>query len=393
MNIQTVQQFVWSHRRVIMLYGSFFGGLAILQFVLLGSLLHGFSADEVQAYRNASNLHTIWSNPLNAPFSLMVYGLAHLLPGSLYAARLTAAVLGSGTLLVFYTLLRAWYGTRTALFAAALFGSSSWFLHTSRLGTPSTLLLFGLFALVAAVTWTRRTQRPLAWLSCILLGSALLYGPGMIWFLLVGVLWQIRTIGGLAWQRRWVSIAGVLVAVGGIAPLAFALYRSPALIKPWLGLPAHWATPFTALRSIADVPMHIFVRGPSDPQYWLGHLPLLDIFSIVMVIFGSYAFVKYSQRLAAGFGILFILSCVLIGLGGVSLGLLAPFVYALVASGVHEFIGRWLTVFPRNPIARKLGVGLMALAVLGACTYNIRAYFIAWPQSSTTESAFTYQKP
>lgn len=392
MNVQKVQQFLRGRWRTIALYGGFFGALAVLQFVVLGSLLNGYSSSEVAAWHAASSLHAIWRDPLNAPFSLAAYVFEKLTTNSLFAVRLAAASFGMLMTILFWALLRMWYSARTAVLGAALFSSSSWFLHTVRLGTAG-VLWFGLFGLVAAVVWVRRSHRPLAWLLCVAITASLLYVPGMVWFVALGAIWQVRAFGMMAWQRKWVSSVAILIGVAGILPLGWALATSPHLIKTWLGLPASWPSVTTALQNIADVPMHVLFRGPGLPQHWLGHLPMLDTFSLVMLLVGAYVTAKHSRRLAIGFGLLFIPACVLIGLGIASLSVLAPFIYVLVAGGVHELSTRWLEVFPRNPIARNVGIGLLVGVVGLACAYNIRAYFIAWPQASATEAAFTYQKP
>jgi hypothetical protein len=215
----------------------------------------------------------------------------------------------------------------------------------------------------------------------------------MVWFVALGAAWQIRTFGVLAWQRKWVSMTAALIGAVGIAPLVWALIASPHLLKSWLGWPAQWPGATLALKNIGSVPIHVLVRGPGLPQHWLGHLPMLDAFSGIMLLIGAYATFRHSRRLALGFALLFVPACVLVGLDSVSLSVLTPFAYLLVAGGVHELGSRWLSVFPRNPIAQNIGMGLLAVVIGFACTYNIRAYFIAWPQASTTETAFVYQKP
>ncbi|HEY8999126.1 MAG TPA: hypothetical protein VIM53_02305 [Candidatus Saccharimonadales bacterium] len=391
-NAQKVQQFLRGKWRPIAIYGALFGAIGVLQFALLGSLLSGFSSSEVTAWHAASSLHAIWNNPLNAPFNLLAYIFGKVAPHSLFAVRLAAATLGLLTSILFWALLRMWYGVRTAVLGAALFSSSSWFLHTARMGTAG-VLWFGLFGLATAAVWVRRSHRPTAWLLCVAIAAALLYVPGMVWLVALGVVWQIRAFGVLAWQRKWVSAAALFIGAASIAPLAWALIRSPHLIKIWLGWPKAWPGAVTALKNIGSVPAHILFRGPGLPQHWLGHLPMLDAFSLIMLLIGVYVTFKRSRRLAIGFGLLFVPAFILVGLGTASLSVLAPFTYVLAASGVHEVSRRWLTVFPRNPIARNLGLGLLVAVIGLACAYNIRAYFIAWPQASATETVFTYQKP
>jgi len=390
MDTQIARRF-WGERRKLTLgYAALFAGLALLLFLHPGSLPRNYSAVEAGSVQSASSLHAILNNPLHAPYKLLVYVLSLGIHRNFVVARLAAMILGLGTLSIFSLLLHTWYTRRTAVLGTILFGCSAWFWHVARLGTPD-VETFGLIALTAAVVWARRTHQPLAWLSCIFLAASLLYVPGMIWFLGIGALWQIRTFGGLAWQRRWVSLAGGALAILGLAPLAWGLTRSPALIKIWLGWPYHWMSLTHTVRSIVAVPFHVVLRGPDDPLRWLGHLPMLDVFASVMLIVGLYTFLAQSRRLAVGFTILLGLSCILIGIGSVPLAILAPGLYVVIAGGIQELSRRWLTVFPRNPIARRVGLGLLTIAVLTTSIYNIRAYFVAWQQAADTHSTFSVE--
>jgi hypothetical protein len=88
-------------------------------------------------------------------------------------------------------------------------------------------------------------------------------------------------------------------------------------------------------------------------------------------------------------GSMFILGAVLFALGGpVPFTVLVPIAYLFVVAGIAYLLHEWLSVFPRNPLARSLGYGVLALAVTLSCTYNLRAYFIAWPHSRTTVTTF-----
>jgi len=89
-------------------------------------------------------------------------------------------------------------------------------------------------------------------------------------------------------------------------------------------------------------------------------------------------------------GAALIVGSLLIALGGgVSMSILMPFTYLLIAAGIGLFLDRWLKVFPRNTIAQAVSVGLVSLAVIAASWYGLRHYFVAWPNAPTTKQVFT----
>ncbi len=82
------------------------------------------------------------------------------------------------------------------------------------------------------------------------------------------------------------------------------------------------------------------------------------------------------------------LCVILIGLGQVAtLGLLIPVLYIVMANGIAYMLQSWFTVFPRNPVARTLGVVLLTIVVVVSCSYQLQRYFIAWPAAEATKPA------
>jgi hypothetical protein len=81
---------------------------------------------------------------------------------------------------------------------------------------------------------------------------------------------------------------------------------------------------------------------------------------------------------------------VLIALGGpVTITVLMPAVYILIAGGVAFMLQQWLAIFPNNPIAKTTATTLMSVTVLLVSYYHINHYFIAWPQTPETKASFT----
>jgi hypothetical protein len=385
-----IRQFCIDHWQVLSLYVLLLIILLITSTLKLHTLLPGFNVGEVQTYRSSESLKTILHHPVNAPYLLFSWIVVkmHITQPLLYL-RMLSAWLGLCTLVIFCGLLYYWHGHRVALLGTLLFGTSGWFLHIARLGSPA-ILMFGLFALVACGVWLQATESPYAMVVLLLLSAGLIYVPGMIWLigLCIIINWK-RLDDSFTKQLPTVTI-GTIAALIIMAPLAWAIYRIPSIGKVILNLPTKGWPSVTTLRQIVAVPYHIFIYGESSPVFNLGHLPVLSVFSVVMFAFGLYQYIRspHVQRLKV-IAAIFIGGCIVIGLGGATnVGILVPFLYLLVGVGIGYLFDQWYSVFPKNPLAQAIGVACMCVVVFLVVTYNTRAYFISWPNASSTKANF-----
>lgn len=391
MRLQRLRNFVSDSWQPVLLYGGLFAGLGSLLYIRLGSLLPGYSPNEVATFQASSSFEQIFNSPFNAPFTLLTHGLTYLSTHSFLLTRLTATVFGLITLVAFCWLLSHWYGNRTAVFGTILFGTSAWFLHTARMGTPD-VMLFSILTLVACGVWLKQTDNSTALLLCFAAASALLYVPGMIWLLLMGVVWFYKTIDRMFKKHLWIVSLGGFMILSAIGPIAWAIYRSPELWKTYTGLPAEgWPQMMQILHRLYEIPLNFFVRfQDASPASWLGQLAILDVFGIAMVFLGGYVCLKH-WRLGRVriIGVVTLSGLLLASLGGsVSVSVMVPFVYMIAAIGLGFLLERWYRVFPRNPIAQGLGIGLVSLAVIAASSYYLRHYFVAWPLNQQTRTVY-----
>lgn len=395
MTLQKLRDFASRNWMVLTLHVAVFGFLAGLMVWRLGDLTPGYAAIEAATHNASTPLKDIYDNPINAPFTLINHALLYINDQSLFLGRTISVGFSALTLGVFYFLVRNWHGTRTALYTTLLFGTSAMFLHTARLGSPE-VLSYLLFLLLAAAFWLKQRQSRWAIFLVCLIAGLLLYVPGMAILVVIGAIWQWRIIDDAFKKHLGVVSLGALLFTAAIAPLLWALYRTPELLKTWVGLPAEgWPEILTVLKNVLLVPLQIVFRAEADPTTWLGTAPILDIFTVAMLIIGIVVYCKSirlrrTQLLIA----FFIIMSALIALGdAVSVVALLPFLYVLVAGGLYYVLHQWLTVFPRNPLARMAGVTLLSLVVLLSCAYHLRHYFVGWPQARATHEAFTIQKP
>lgn len=370
--------------------------IAWLMFYRLGSLVGGLSPGERLAAVAPVGWHGIYHDAFYLPLKLVRSVDFYLVPRhGLTLTRLPNTLFGALSILSFTWLIGLWHGRRTALIAGLLFATSAWTLHVSRLASFDVLYLWTLPTLLLMnVALQRRPDKAYVVYGNILLWGLLLYIPGLIWLLIINVYFQRKAIlkGWKHFSRWWQRLLYLLAGVIWLPLLADNLRHLSAL-RLWLGLPVHLAAPLTLLKHFAGVFVHLFIRGPQYPALWLGKAPLLDIFTLSMCLIGLYFYVQHWQASRSRLlGIFFLIGAILVALGGpVSLSLLVPLLYVVAATGITYLIQEWLQVFPVNPIARSVGIGLVALAVVLACTYNLRAYFIAWPHNEVTRTVFRYR--
>lgn len=362
----------------------------------LQSLVPGWSASELATRVASLNVHTIVNNPLNAPFTVLAYGLHKLLPHSVLAVRLVSVLYGAITVCLFFYVVRCWHSPRIAWLSSLLFVTSSWFLRTARLGTPD-VLLFGLLMLTALGLWLQRTHHHRFVLFLTATCAALsLYIPGLIWFVAYAAFWQRHILmDRIKRTPTWLAAAAIIGALVVFFPLAWGINQHWQLVWAVLGLPSRVPPVVSTLKHLADVPLNVFARGSFLPGLWVGRSPVLDVFGSALFIFGVYAYWQHRRlaRFASLLGI-FIVTTILVALGGpVTLSLLLPFVYLVIATGMAFLLGEWLSVFPRNPLARGLGLSIVIIAVLLSCSYQLNRYFVAWPKEPQTKVVFSLQPP
>lgn len=386
-----IRQFYIDHWRMIGLYVFLVLILVFAVTYKLHSLVPGFTASEVQTYQASESLKTIFHNPVNAPYHLLGWIVikAHTSEPLVYF-RVISAWLGLCTLALFCGLLYYWHGHRVAILGTILFGSSDWFLHIARLGTPA-VLMFGILALIACGVWLQATMSPYAMLILLLLSAGLMYVPGMPWIILASLLVNWRRLDTFFSKRLLTVTIGMIVAIGLLVPLGWAIATTPRTAKLLLNLPSSgWPSLTSTLKHLAAVPLHVFVYGPSSPVFSLGHLPVLSVFASAMFLFGVYYYLQHRPlHRCVVLASLIVVGGIVTALGGpTNIGLLTPLLFLVASAGIGYLFKEWFHVFPRNPIAQGVGVGSLAFLVLLTGAYTTRAYFVSWPDASSTRAVF-----
>ena len=373
-------------------------GLAyFLYFHQLGTLVPGYNSLEVASVASASNWHDIAQNPVNAPYKVLVWLFTAVLHHGLIVSRIVSAAFGTAAVLVFFTIVRRLFSFRVAFFGTLLFATSAGFLHLARLGTPQVLEM-GVLAFIGSVLWYRQSvqRKAAAGYLVVLLCALMCYISGLIWFELLGF---AVLYGGI--QRRLRETPALHVTLYSIlflavlAPLVVAGAHDSQVLLSTAGLPAdfHQLSHFGSnlLNGIAA----IGIRGPSDPVLRVGHAPLLNSIEVVLLAMGVYYYVRHERSVRTAFMLSGVgIALLLIGLGAqAGYAALVPLLYIFVVSGLNQLLVQWLTVFPRNPFARFIGLGLVCVMLFFSVLYQVRSYFVAWPHNAATDHAFNQRKP
>lgn len=371
--------------------------LTTLLLYKLGDLTNNrLSYAEWQASTTAYGWYGLFHDPFYLPLKA-VRSIAFLISGnhSAYLIRLPNVILGALTVAMFAGLIRLWHGNRTAILSTILFATAAWVLHVSRLASYDVLYLMLIPALLLSIAaMQRRATNAFVFYGSLLVWGALLYLPGAVWLVALTVFWERRAIK-LGWQHFKSFKQRFLYVLSGLIwlPLLIIELTKSGMLKLWLGLPQHLATPINILKQLWEVIFNITIHGPSNASVWLPQAPIFDIFTLVMAGLGIYFYAKHWRvgraRILLSF---FLVGTVLIALSGpVSFSLIVPLMYICVATGIAYLIHEWLQVFPINPFARILGISLVVLAISLSCLYNLRAYYIAWPHNTSTEATFHYK--
>jgi hypothetical protein len=365
--------------------------LAFLLLFQLGSLTNfKISPLEAETIASASSLRAILDNSLYLPLKLVTY-LLSFIPMDIVFLRLASSFVGGITAVYFYVILRKLHTQRVTALAITLFVTSSWFLQSARVITPVISSLYSVTALIFLSLWLPHARhKKLDFVFATAVAASLVYTPGFFLLLLLLVITKPKKFTAiLSTVPKSLVILCVVMFVVMVAPLAYSLIIGTLPARTYLGVPLI-LEPIEWVKRLLIIPAYLFARGPLQPVFNVGRLPVLDIFTTILAVLGAYSYF-YQRRLSRTglLAVLTIFACVMIALNGpLWLPLLMPIVYILTAMGIAVLLQKWFTVFPRNPLARTVGITILCLALATVSVYHLQRYFIVWPNTTATKITF-----
>ncbi|PID99399.1 hypothetical protein CSA80_01405 [Candidatus Saccharibacteria bacterium] len=375
-------------------------GISLIAYVLLfrgiTTLTGNYANLELQTQQQSHSLRTIYENPVNAPYKTLVWLGMKMGHHSIAVTRVAAASFAVIAAVLFYWIATHWYSKRIAFLSSVLFASSSGFLHIGRLGSAH-ILQMATLVLISCVFLFQRTKHEHAMTYAITAIIALcLYVPSMIWFALIGLIIMgksiIRLFGKLGPMHTVAVIAlGALL----VAPLALGALRDASIARDIASLPATLPSWQQLGENLLHLGSSIMYKGYWPTEYWLYGAPLLNISESILFIAGLIMLVKRPILRGNYFliGTLFVATA-LIALGSsATMALIIPLVYLTIAGGLFYLLDQWLTVFPKNPVAKYTGILLLLTLSAFSVSYHIRAYYTAWPNAPETKTVYTVKQP
>lgn len=389
-----------SHKAPILItYAVLLSATALLFVYKQNTLIPGAHSGEVIVRERVELYEYPWRISVDAPYATASWLTSKVFfTDPLVSARFVAAIVSTLSVLMFYHLLRNWLlSPGKAVVGTALFATSSWTLAIGRGAHGVTVGVFLLLLIFTLGTRLLFTTKPfLDWLFLVMAVSLSLYTPVVPWLVfIVGVVSVLhykqrqRSVPIKLWQKLVAASAGVILLV----PMLISLIIEPRQGLQLLGVDNIVDSIPTMVLNITDAVRSIFFVGIPGSPIGLGKLPMLDIFSVFMFLLGCYYFerrlaLKRSKLLFGGLAIGFVI-CSLSEFDLVRYTLLLPLIYIFISAGIHESITRWLAVFPRNPIARGIGVVVLAISIGFVSSYNLRKVFIARPSNPEIRSLYT----
>lgn len=391
--------FGWVKRKsvVFLTYAALLSAVSFLFLYKQQTLIDGQNTYETQAIQRINTYEYPWRNPVDAPIIAVskLVGAAGISP--LQSIRTTSAILMIFSVLMFYRLLKNWLlSPGKALVGGILFATSSW---TIVLGRGGHTIVASIFLLLLVFTLSTRlffTTRPFVdWLLLVIATGLALYTPLSMWIIfLAGIVWLLH----VKQRQRTVSLGLVQKIIVGfvflliISPLIIGLILKPSYVLTLLGADNIVGSISAYGTSIANTVTSMFFYNQTVSSLGLGRLPFLDVFSVFMFLLGCYYFerrlaLKRSKILFGGFAT-GIIVCSIGGYDAMRVSILLPLVYIFIAAGIHESISRWLVVFPKNPIARGIGVAVLSIAIGFVGYFHLSKTFIARPGNLEIRSLY-----
>ncbi len=350
----------------------------------LGTMLPSVSRHDAE-YLESLTTQSLAANPVYAPHKLLNMAVVSHFGVSIFNLRLTSVIFAAAALLFFYLLIKEVFRERIALVATILIATSSLWLGLARSASPEISVAFFTLAVIYLGKRANQHRSPL-WLYALSLTLGLaFYQPYLGFLLLIASPFFFRRAKEiLAEVHPAVKYSLPVLTLAVVAPVIYAAVVSQSVLNQLL--PGLIDPPSISqyLANTRDVIAAFFWRFKTDWSFNLGSLPLLDIFSAVMIILGIYHLDRdISPQLTKAVYIGLAAAILLIALGGEprTVALLLPFIYILIASGIVLLFSQWYEIFPRNPIARLTAFVPTILLIFAVIYYHHNRYFVAWPST------------
>ncbi len=370
-------------------------GLVAILFPQPSVIQNAVNIHELPIIAKINNYDNPWYRAVGAPFLVPAIVLNSLIENAPLAARIISGLFILATVILFYRLIKAWFNQRMAIIASALLATNSLMLNTARQATLWASSVFITVAVFYCLNLFLRSKDNkfwafLAFLVSIAIASYIPYGIWIVAIAIIGLFIYGRKKLKKISKKQLIVAGSVYIIL--LLPLLISLMGAPGQLKELMGI----TTNFIGLKNFA---LHlayqiigIYAYTQANPITWVGNLPLLDIFTAAISLLGIFYFIRRFRHrrsilIFSSFGILFFTIALSFNyLNNQSLFL--PILYIFFIAGLIELMKRWLTIFPRNPLMRTLGISLVVTAIAFSVFFQMERYFVAWSNSPATKTVY-----
>lgn len=386
----------WSYDNLPILIGGLFVALTFLLLSFINLLKTPSNIRETGYLMISSGgvtLKDVFSNPVFLPYNILNWFTSLFNLDPLLSARVVSIFIAGIGVVGFYLILKRWYTKRIIFFGLLLLITSGWHIFTSRFASPEvSYLLISVLIVIVIYLMNYKLNDPLYLLALFLFFGGI-YIPGLVWLIIPTVFMLRKELYSRFIKFNIIyKLLSLVLAIVLILPL---IYSGQNILDNLYAL-----MNLSNIRHLSSLPINIastissiFIYTPYSASniYSLGHLPYLDIATATFVVLGLWQHIMHLSLGRAKFLIGgFMISIVLASLNMlVSSAILIVFVYLFATEGLRWLLGKWMSIFPKNPVARGAGVFLISILVLTIAYYNINRYFIAWASNSSPHSITT----
>ncbi|MBX4190838.1 glycosyltransferase family 39 protein, partial [Candidatus Saccharibacteria bacterium] len=333
----------------------------------------------------------IINDPLNAPHSLLAYGLHTIGIGWRAAIRLSSTFFGVLFIFCFYFFLKNWFGKAIGIMGTLLLAANPLFLVMARDGAP-TIMLLSIIVIMATYVWaTRSDDNSISLIILMLTLSLSLYTPGIfLWALGAAIICRKKITALFQEGSPPIVTAAILISLLALVPLGLAIVKDINLIKQLLIIPHVLPPPIRILKNIVWMASALFIKTPHHVPLIMGQLPLFNIVSDALLAFGIFAMWVVARLKLLIFALSVTYAIVIAGVND-NIDLLAlaiPAISVIIAAGLRYLFIEWRRVFPRNPLAKNLAFCLMWAVVIVQLLFGLRYAALAWPVTTDTRNTY-----
>lgn len=398
LNLHNIQSWISHHWRGL-LAGLIIAIIAAVTLSLqLTTLIDGQNRFETETLRHLEKFPDPTERMINAPYLIPAYVAGSSIDSMLVGARITSVIFGLIATFTLFILLKRWFSIQIASVGSLLFITSSWVLAISHQATPLILMVLAPMLLIVTLTYFANAKKHSyrAFLSLVGAVAIAFYVPYMFWPIAI-----VITTVALLYRQKLAKLSKKQIAVSAvifamlILPLIISITQYPGQLRELLGIPSVLPTVEQYAKNFVWQFSTIFFLAQPFPELYVGRLPLLDVFSVAMVLLGVYHFAKYMpKRRKLSFAVLVGALLVIVPLASpyqIPMTTYVAIIYVFIAAGVYEFLRQWFNYFPRNPFARNTAVLLVTVLIGMATLYNLQRFYIAWPNAPETKAVYVVQ--